>query len=170
MDSILNEICNLFRLEYAHIRRLYSLSGMPIGDLATLINQELVFIVIGNEKLHSKDLELDQAEKNQFFTCEFMKNVYSIRFCKIERSIKNGKSLRMTEQAHVDMEKIIENSQTQVEGKYIPVELLNNYDIGEVVGEGHYAVVHKCRDINTELVFALKIVDLKKNISKVHVF
>jgi len=68
------------------------------------------------------------------------------------------------------MEKIIEHSQAQNEEAFIPEELLNNYEIGEVVGEGHYAVVHRCKDINTDLVFALKIINLKKFVNKVREF
>ncbi len=166
----MNEICSLFRLEYAHVRRLFSLSGQLIEDPANLFKQDVVFIVIGNEKVHSKDFELDQAEKSQFFASEFMKSVYSNRFSKSERSNRQGKSLRGFNQAHNDMEKIIEHSQAQNEEAFIPEELLNNYEIGEVVGEGHYAVVHRCKDINTDLVFALKIINLKKFVNKVRGF
>jgi doublecortin-like kinase 1/2 len=39
---------------------------------------------------------------------------------------------------------------------------LVNYEIGNVIGEGNFAVVRECTDINTGLKFALKIIDLRK--------
>lgn len=44
----------------------------------------------------------------------------------------------------------------------MPEDLLDNYEIGQVIGEGHYAIVRECKDINTGIQFALKIIDLKK--------
>ena len=49
----------------------------------------------------------------------------------------------------------------------LPEELLDYYEVGAVIGEGHYALVRECKDINTGLVFALKIIDLKKSVGKV---
>ena len=43
-----------------------------------------------------------------------------------------------------------------------PDDLLKNYEIGELIGEGNFATVRECKDINTELKFALKIIDLRK--------
>ena len=47
----------------------------------------------------------------------------------------------------------------------LPQELLDNYEVGHVIGQGHYALVRECKDINTGIQFALKIIDLK-NISE----
>jgi serine/threonine protein kinase len=48
----------------------------------------------------------------------------------------------------------------------MPDELLNNYEIGEEIGYGHYALVRVVKDINTGYEFALKIIDLKKCVGK----
>ena len=44
----------------------------------------------------------------------------------------------------------------------MPEDLINNYEVGNIIGEGHNALVRKCKDINTGITFALKIIDLKK--------
>jgi hypothetical protein len=49
----------------------------------------------------------------------------------------------------------------------IPQELLEDYEVGNVIGQGHYALVRECKDINTGIMFALKIIDLKNNVGKV---
>lgn len=49
----------------------------------------------------------------------------------------------------------------------MPKELLDNYEIGPVIGEGNYALVRECKDINTGIKFALKTVDMKKCVDKV---
>jgi len=49
----------------------------------------------------------------------------------------------------------------------IPEELTNYYELGPIVGEGHYALVRECKDINTGIPFALKIIDLRKCVGKV---
>jgi serine/threonine protein kinase len=48
-----------------------------------------------------------------------------------------------------------------------PEELLDNYEIGRIIGHGHYAIVRECKDTNTGFKFALKAIDLKKLINKV---
>ena len=120
---------------------------------------------MGNEKVHSKEFELDSEEKNLIFTNEFLKNVYSTKFMKSEKT--RQRNTRFTKNNN-DIEKIIEQQATRE--TFIPEELLNNYEVGEVVGEGHYAVVHQCKDINTGMVFALKIIDLSKCVNKVNKF
>lgn len=49
----------------------------------------------------------------------------------------------------------------------LPKELLDNYEIGPVIGEGNYALVRECKDLNTGIKFALKIIDMKKCKGKV---
>lgn len=51
--------------------------------------------------------------------------------------------------------------------EYMPEELLENYEIGQIIGEGNYSIVRECKDINTGIHFALKIIDLQKNSGKV---
>jgi serine/threonine protein kinase len=48
-----------------------------------------------------------------------------------------------------------------------PSDLLENYEIGSVIGEGHYSLVRECKDINTGIMFAVKIIDAKKCEEKV---
>jgi serine/threonine protein kinase len=52
----------------------------------------------------------------------------------------------------------------------IPDYLLDNYEIGSLIGRGHYALVRECKDINTGFKFALKEIDLTKYTSKVGEF
>lgn len=49
----------------------------------------------------------------------------------------------------------------------MPEELLENYEIGQIIGEGNYSIVRECKDINTGIQFALKIIDMEKNSGKV---
>lgn len=49
----------------------------------------------------------------------------------------------------------------------MPEELLENYEIGRVIGEGNYSIVRECKDINTGIQFALKIIDLQKSLGRV---
>ena len=44
----------------------------------------------------------------------------------------------------------------------LPDELTEHYEIGAMIGQGHYALVHECKDISTGFVFALKVIDLIK--------
>jgi doublecortin-like kinase 1/2 len=49
----------------------------------------------------------------------------------------------------------------------LPEDLLENYQVGEIIGEGNFATVRDCVDINTGIKFALKIIDLRKCKGKV---
>lgn len=161
LDMFMNEICQLFKLEYANVRRLFTLSGVEIESPDDLFEQEAVFIVMGNDKVHMKDFELDANERQMFFANEYMKNVYSSKFSKPEKALKKMEKNKL---AKGSVGQIMES---QAETASMPAELLKNYHVGNVVGTGHYAVVHQCRDINTGLIFALKIIDLKKCNNKV---
>lgn len=140
-----------------------NLNLFKIEDPMELFNQEAVFVFMGNEKVHGKEFELDSEEKNLIFSNEFLKNIYSTKFMKSDKT--KQRSTRFNKNKN-EIEKIIEQQQTGSD-TYIPEELLNNYEVGDVVGEGHYAKVHQCKDINTGMVFALKIIDLSKCANKV---
>lgn len=161
LDMFMNEICQLFKLEYANVRRLFTLSGVEIESPDDLFEQEAVFIVMGNDKVHMKDFELDANERQMFFANEYMKNVYSSKFGKAEKALKKMEKNKLAKGS------VAQIMESQAKTASMPAELLKNYDVGSVVGSGHYAVVHQCRDINTGLIFALKIIDLKKCNNKV---
>jgi len=139
---------------------IFILNACAIYYPDDLFEQEAVFIVMGNDKVHGKDFELDANEKTLFFANEYMKSVYSSRFSKADRVAKRAEK-------RVARAGVAALVGAAPKGARIPEELLGNYEVGGVIGEGHYAVVHQCRDINTGMVFALKIIDLKKCVSKV---
>lgn len=60
MDSVLNEISNLFRVDSSNVRRLFSMDGNHVHSLNDLFELDVVFLVVGNEKTHSKDFHFEQ--------------------------------------------------------------------------------------------------------------
>ena len=48
-----------------------------------------------------------------------------------------------------------------------PRQVTERYEIGDVIGDGHFAVVRECVDRNSAQKFALKIIDKSKCIGKV---
>jgi hypothetical protein len=54
-----------------------------------------------------------------------------------------------------------DQNRSPIELDFVPDELLGNYKIGDVIGEGFYAKVRECKDLNTGISFALKIIDLR---------
>lgn len=58
LDSILSELTYLFNLE-TPLKRIYHLSGDQLIDPQELLFNESVFLVANNDKLQSKDLELE---------------------------------------------------------------------------------------------------------------
>jgi hypothetical protein len=60
-----------------------------------------------------------------------------------------------------------DNDRSPIELNFVPDDLLDNYEIGDVIGEGFYAKVRECKDLNTGILFALKIIDLRNFAKKV---
>jgi hypothetical protein len=50
----------------------------------------------------------------------------------------------------------------QLDSEKFPEELLENYVVGNIIGDGNYSIVYECNDVNTDLPFALKVVDMAK--------
>ncbi|CAB0011638.1 unnamed protein product [Nesidiocoris tenuis] len=50
----------------------------------------------------------------------------------------------------------------------ISSKVLNNYSVGQIIGDGNFAVVRKCVDKTKNIEYALKIIDKSKCIGKEH--
>jgi hypothetical protein len=49
-----------------------------------------------------------------------------------------------------------------LDSEKFPEELLENYIIGSIIGQGRHSFVYECNDINTNVSFALKVIDMAK--------
>ncbi|CAF0754761.1 unnamed protein product [Brachionus calyciflorus] len=156
LDNIINEIENIFKVD--NIKKIFNLSGMQINDPIDMYYQDDIFMAVSNEKIHTKDFELDPEEIRLLYINEFMTTYSKLNPAKVLeknalRTNVNRKKSKQTDNLIVDSKDLIE---------FMPQELLENYEIGQIIGEGNYSIVRECRDINTGIQFALKIVDLKR--------
>lgn len=75
-------------------------------------------------------------------------------------SAKNGHSLDANQNKSVD------GSVSQMSSSSLsilfPKRIISKYDIGGIVGDGNFAIVHECMNRSTKERFALKIIDKNK--------
>ncbi|RNA27257.1 serine threonine- kinase DCLK2 isoform X3, partial [Brachionus plicatilis] len=157
LDSIINEIENIFKVD--SIKKIFNLSGLMINNPIDMYYQDDIFIAVTNEKINNKDFDLDPEEIKVLYINEFMKGYSKLDPTSIIQ--RNAQKADFNRKKSHQTENLMINSQNQIE--FMPEELLENYEIGRVIGEGNYSIVRECKDINTGIQFALKIIDLKKN-------
>ena len=78
----------------------------------------------------------------------------------LDTSAKNGHSL------DANQNKSLDGSISQMSSSSLsilfPKRIISRYDIGGIVGDGNFAIVHECMNRSTKERFALKIIDKNK--------
>lgn len=78
LDQVFGSLTETAQLDSGAVRKVFSLSGLPITSLEQFYNSEDVFFVYGNERVSSDDFELEFEESK------------TIQQCKKTPGLKNG--------------------------------------------------------------------------------
>lgn len=62
LDQVLSSLTETAQLDSGAVRKVYTLSGLPVTSLEQFFNSEDVFFVYGNERVSSDDFELEFEE------------------------------------------------------------------------------------------------------------
>lgn len=167
-EHVLTAITQRVNLDTGCVRKVFTLDGggMPVLTLADFFQHDVdVFFAYGNERVGGDDFELDAEELRQIH--------------QLHRTLKSsGKLLpgaqkpKMPGKSHNETFECVDENFLMIglQGNdSLPAEIRNKYTIGQVIGDGNFAVVLRVTEKNVAgKEFALKIIDKSKCLGKEH--
>uniref|UniRef100_H2UMI4 Serine/threonine-protein kinase DCLK2 n=1 Tax=Takifugu rubripes TaxID=31033 RepID=H2UMI4_TAKRU len=169
-EQVLTDITEAIKLDSGAVRRLYALDGKQITCLQDFFGDDDVFIACGPEKHRyaQDDFVLDHSE------CRALKSSHG-RAVSLNRSFKSCGALRRCKSPGASkMWSFTHAAQSFVHSCQVfptlhPASaILDRYKVGNVIGDGNFAVVRACVERSTGKEFALKIIDKVKCAGKEH--
>lgn len=161
-DHALSSITDLVKLDTGAVRKIYSAQGLQITNLDEFFDSDDIFFAYGSERLNMDDFELDYEELKSVQSIakglrkngELKSGTYSIdKFGKGIPKLPN-KTKALKEQKRPDSSSNISS------------RVLAKYNVGQVIGDGNFAIVRKCTEKSKNLEYALKIIDKSKCVGK----
>lgn len=162
-DHVLSAITQVVKLDSGCVRKVFKLDGSTVTKLADFFDVEDVFFAYGNERVGGDDFELEPEESKAIKqTLKTLKN----------GAVRNGPKPKMPVKSHNDTfaanadEELLENG--GIRSDSLPVEIQNRFNLGQIIGDGNFAVVLKLKDRQAgDCEYALKIIDKSKCKGKV---
>lgn len=162
-DHILTAITQVVKLDSGCVRKVFKLDGTSVVKLADFFDTEDVFFAYGNERVGSDDFELEADESKAIKqTLKTLKN----------GAVRNGPKPKMPVKSHNDTFAVCADEELLVNGGIrsdsLPGEIQARFTLGQIIGDGNFAVVLKLKDKQTsDCEYALKIIDKSKCKGKV---
>lgn len=162
-DHILTAITQVVKLDSGCVRKVFKLDGTPVVKLADFFDTEDVFFAYGNERVGNEDFELEPEETKAIKqTQKTLKN----------GAVRNGPKPKMPVKSHNDTFAVCVDEEMLMSGgirsESLPIDIQNRFTLGQIVGDGNFAVVLKLKDKQaSDCEYALKIIDKSKCKGKV---
>lgn len=163
LERALAAITECVRLDAGCVRKVYTLGGVPVTQLSQFFQDEDVFFAYANDRINPEDFELEFEESKAVLQCK--KNPIS------RNSVRNGPKPRMPVKTRGGGGAAVPglpDAQGDDNSLVLPQPLRLKYSVGDVIGDGNFAVVRVCKDRITGEQFALKIIDKAKCRGKEH--
>ena len=187
-EGILSELTSTVKLDAGAVRKVFGLSGKAVLNVSDFKEEE-VFMAYGGEKCQSEDFELDLQEfrmvqailKSPELDAKYEK------FAAMETNHRQSKKSKLpmknapnfkTRKSSASKTRGESPSSNMIVGTSIVPNNLNTYKspkeigakylVGDIIGDGNFAVVRKCFSKKAKTEFALKIIDKSKCAGKEH--
>ncbi|XP_032595173.1 serine/threonine-protein kinase GA29083 isoform X2 [Drosophila grimshawi] len=182
-EHVLTAITQVVRLDTGYVRKVFTLSGASVAQLADFFGTDDVFFAYGTERVNAaEDFKLEADEQRAInairktlrtagTTCKGPKPKMPV---KSKKAYPDDDTATRRERGTGDTDTVVEDDQaailnsTGVEIGDLPVAISDNYTLGQMIGDGNFAVVLKIKDRQTGLPYALKIIDKSKCKGKEH--
>ncbi|XP_073823926.1 serine/threonine-protein kinase GL21140 isoform X2 [Musca autumnalis] len=165
-DHVLTAITQKVKLDTGYVRKVFTLSGSPVTNLADFFGPDDVFFAYGTERVNNPDdfrLEADEQKSLQ----AIRKNLRTAgTTCKGPKPKMPVKSKKTYDSSALDEEKLLNES--GIDPQELPAIIRERYVLGQIIGDGNFAIVLKCKDRQSGFTYALKIIDKSKCKGKEH--
>ncbi|XP_023159860.2 serine/threonine-protein kinase GA29083 isoform X2 [Drosophila hydei] len=179
-EHVLTAITQVVRLDTGYVRKVFTLSGASVAQLADFFGPEDVFFAYGTERVNTaEDFKLEADEQRAInairktlrtagTTCKGPKPKMPVKSKKVYPAEAAGTREAGESAATEEDEQATLLKNTGVEIGDLPVTIRDNYTLGKMIGDGNFAIVLKIKDRQTGLPYALKIIDKSKCKGKEH--
>lgn len=162
-EHILQAITQVIKLDSGCVRKVFKLDGTPVTKLADFFDpSDDVFFAYGNERVGNDDFDLEHEES---------KSIRQAKKTVKNGAVRSGPKPKMPVKSHNDtfgvcIDEELLNGGVRIES--LPIEIQKRFQLGQMVGDGNFAVVLKVKDkLNNDCEHALKIIDKSKCKGKV---
>ncbi|XP_053675535.1 serine/threonine-protein kinase GL21140 [Anopheles nili] len=160
-EHVLTAITQCVKLDTGCVRKVFTVSGVPVQRLAQFFDEDDVFFAYGNERVGVNDFELEAEES---------KTIAAHRKTLRSSTTRTGPKPKMPVKSHNDTFVCVDESVLNggILPDSLPLELQAKYTLGSIIGDGNFAVVLKLKDKLKNSDYALKIIDKSKCSGKDH--
>lgn len=163
-DHVLTAITQVVKLDTGCVRKVYTISGQSVLQLADFFDQDDVFFAYGTERVNPDDFKLENDESKTIRnTKKPLRNGTECTGPKPKMPIKSKNVHNVTYDC---IEETLNDSGIQVND--LPIEIREKYTLNNIVGDGNFAVVVKIKNKQTNKIYALKVIDKSKCKGKEH--
>ncbi|GJQ87040.1 hypothetical protein Trydic_g12620 [Trypoxylus dichotomus] len=154
MEQVLSALTEAACLDSGAVRKVFTLSRQPVTSLPQFFASEDVFFVYGNERFSQEDFELEFEESKAI---QQYKKVPGLRNGAGPKPKMPKKELNRTYESNENLLAKLSKDNT-----VLPATLRQKFNIGEMIGDGNFAIVRLCVDKSSNEEYALKIIDKSK--------
>lgn len=187
-EHVLTAITQVVRLDTGYVRKVFTLDGVSVSQLADFFGKNDVFLTYGTERVNAaEDFKLEAEEQRAInairktlrtagTTCKGPKPKMPVKSKKVfppepatgAGGAGGGNDADDDTVNDEEKEQAQLLKQTGVEPADLPVEIRENYTLGKMIGDGNFAIVLRVKDRQTAQPYALKIIDKSKCKGKEH--
>lgn len=163
-EHVLTAVTQKVHLDTGYVRKVFTLSGNPVTQLADFFGDDDVFFAYGTERVNNPDdfrLEADEQKALQAIRKTVRTRGATCKGPKPKMPVKSNKMYDEEETSSTFDESDIDASD-------YPALLKELYVLGKVIGDGNFADVRMVKDRQTGQSYALKIIDKSKCKGKEH--
>ncbi|KAL1138811.1 hypothetical protein AAG570_008873 [Ranatra chinensis] len=165
-DHALSTVTDVAKLDTGAVRKIFSSTGEQVTTLEGFFEGDNVFFAYGSERTNPDDFELDFEELKAI-------NAQKKGLRRTGGELKSGThcldELGRGVPKLPNKTKALKPSKRQEPALNLPSKVLSRYSVGQVIGDGNFAIVRRCVDKVKNIEYALKIIDKSKCAGKEHV-
>lgn len=163
-EHVLQAITQCAKLDTGCVRKVFTLNGTPCLQLADFFGQDDVFFAYGTERVGADDFRLELEESKVIKqTRKTLRNGAPYTGPKPKMPVKNKNVHNVTYEC---VEETL--NETGIQTQDLPNVIRERYSLGQIIGEGNFAIVLNVRDKKTNDMYALKIIDKSNCKGKEH--
>jgi len=178
-EHVLTAITQVVRLDTGYVRKVFTLSGISVVQLADFFGPDDIFFAYGTERINTaEDFKLEAEEQRAInvirktlrtagTTYKGPKPKMPIKSKKAYPPLVDSEEFKAAPAPDEQREAaLLKNPGIELDD--LPVDIRDSYTLGQIIGDGNFAIVLKIMHRQTGNLYALKIIDKNKCKGKEH--